>query len=108
VPRESREVKKVRAYLKGRYPGCWGFKVQGQAMRGIPDLIYCIRGLFVAFEIKDPKAKSDPNREKLQEYTCELIKDARGFSFPRVNSENIDELCDRFDKYVATYLPTYT
>jgi hypothetical protein len=44
---------------------------------GIPDIIACIGGRFVAFEVKVPGNKLT----KLQEITLQRIKDAKGQAF---------------------------
>jgi hypothetical protein len=40
--------------VKKQYPGTWVFKVVGSPyqMTGVPDLILCVDGLFVALEVK--------------------------------------------------------
>jgi hypothetical protein len=48
----------------------WFFKSQEVAQRGIPDVIMCVKGTFVAIELKkDAKAKIDP----LQTWTISKI-----------------------------------
>ena len=44
---------------------------------GIPDLIICHKGLFIAFEIKDIKKKPT----KLQEYNIQSIREKGGYAF---------------------------
>lgn len=55
IPLESAITAEIQRYL-GRLPDWWGFKVQGggSQMRGVPDIVGCYRGLFVAFEVKRP------------------------------------------------------
>lgn len=55
----------------------WFVKIQMRATRGIPDLLLCINGHFVALELKTEEGVES----KLQTYTLLLIKEAGGFSF---------------------------
>lgn len=50
---------------------CWFVKVQQMVIRGIPDILACVNGVFVALELKkDSKARPD----KLQEYNIGKIR----------------------------------
>lgn len=55
IPLESAITADIQRYL-ARREGWWGFKVQGgaQQMRGVPDIVGCYCGRFVAFEVKRP------------------------------------------------------
>ena len=57
---------KIIKYLKSE-PECFVFKMHGGmfGMAGIPDIICCYKGKFVAFEVKNDKGKLS----KLQEAT---------------------------------------
>jgi len=59
-------------------PNTWAKKIQMVALRGIPDFLCCINGLFVAIELKpDAKTKLEP----LQEYNLNAIDKAGGLAF---------------------------
>lgn len=81
---ESVFQKKVVADLKKLKNG-WFFKSQEVARRGIPDIIMCLWGLFIALELKrDEKEKADP----LQLHTLNKIEDkAHGIAYV-VNPDN--------------------
>jgi hypothetical protein len=55
---EADIVKKIRAYLKS-VPGLWFFKEHGGAygQGGIPDIIVCHGGKFIALEVKTESGK---------------------------------------------------
>lgn len=55
VPLESEITRKIQRYLAS-VDGWWGFKVLGGGaqMRGVPDIVGCYRGRFVALEVKRP------------------------------------------------------
>jgi len=68
----------ITRYLK-TVPCCFFWKEHGgqYGTAGLPDLILCYRGRFVAFEVKTPTGKPT----KLQEITIRRIKDAKGKAF---------------------------
>lgn len=69
-------------------PNSWWFKTQQVSLRGIPDMIGCLNGQFVALELKkDAKAPIG----KLQVHILEKIADAGGFSAV-VYPENWEEI----------------
>ena len=65
---------KIKKYLKDK--GCWYFKVWGGGFQkaGIPDLICCINGHFVAIEVKGPNGKPT----ELQKWNLRKIKESKG------------------------------
>ena len=71
-------VKAIMKYLK-TVPGCFCWKEHGgmYGTAGIPDIIACIGGRFVAFEVKTPTGKLT----KLQEITIQKIRNAKGQAF---------------------------
>ena len=84
---------KVKKFLKSK--NIWYVKYFGNAYStpGIPDLICCINGLFVAIEIKSEKGKVS----MLQDYNIEKIKENGGIAFVLRPSE-----FENFKKYIGT------
>jgi hypothetical protein len=75
-PLESSFQRKVLTFLK-HLPNTYYFKKEAVAIRGIPDIICCINGIFVALELKRSiKHKAT----ELQQYTIELIKYSGGIA----------------------------
>jgi Holliday junction resolvase len=68
----------ILRYLKS-VPRCFVWKTHGgmYGTAGIPDIIACIDGMFVALEVKTPSGKLT----KLQEITIRRIRDAKGKAF---------------------------
>lgn len=66
---ESTLVKRILTRLKTEYPmGVW-YKIHTGPFqeRGIPDIVGCLRGRFVAFEVKTPQARRGvTNYQKIQ------------------------------------------
>lgn len=65
----------ILRYLK-TVPECFFWKEHGgmYGTAGLPDIVCCIGGRFVAFEVKAPSGRLT----KLQEATIRKIKEARG------------------------------
>lgn len=68
---------KILRYLKG-LDHCYCFKEHGGSYgsSGIPDIICCYRGRFLAFEVKTPKGKTTP----LQDIAIRKICEADGIA----------------------------
>lgn len=85
---EGRVKVAIKAYLK-TLPDCWWYMpVQnGMGVGGIPDIIICLGGLFVAIEVKAP------GREKsttpLQECTIAAINNAGGHALVVSDVEDV-------------------
>ena len=82
--------KEVIPFLKS-LPNTYYFIKNADSIRGIPDIIACVNGRFIALEIKKSKASLNHPRTKLQAYTINLIKNAMGkahFIYPE-NWESI-------------------
>ena len=68
----------VKKFLEAE--GCWFLKYWGGAAftkAGIPDLLVCVNGFFVAVEVKSAKGKPT----ELQKYQLEQITNAGGYGF---------------------------
>ena len=71
-------VAAILRYLKA-LPSCFAWKTHGgmYGTAGIPDVIACIEGRFVALEVKTPEG----TLSKLQEVTLDRIRAAKGCAF---------------------------
>ncbi len=71
-------VKKIMRYLK-TVPNCFAWKEHGgmYGTAGIPDIIACIGGRFVAFEVKPESGKATA----LQDATIRKILSCGGHAF---------------------------
>jgi Holliday junction resolvase len=68
---------KVKAFLKDQ--GCWFIKYWGGGQftkAGVPDLLVCCKGKFLAIELKGPTGKPS----ELQLYNIEAIRNAGGIA----------------------------
>lgn len=73
--KETKFKEKVLADLR-TIPDSWGFKTQEVARRGIPDVLWCIRGRFVSIELKNDGEKPSV----LQNLILSKIRRAHGIS----------------------------
>lgn len=75
---ESRLQLKIQKAIKKKYPDVFMFKHWGGPFSpaGIPDLIICLRGHFIAFEVKLPTDRSKTS--KIQDETILDIQRAGG------------------------------
>jgi hypothetical protein len=94
---------RVRKDLK-TLPSTWFVKIQQVAIRGIPDFLLCVDGLFIAIELKASRlAKRDP----LQEWTLEAIAKCGGRAFICYPEnwddtfQSIKEIADNSAEYVT-------
>lgn len=86
---EKNFQRRVQKQLK-LLPKTWFCKISDRAKSGIPDIIACINGTFVAMELKrSEKEKATP----LQLYTLEQIHNAFGYS-KVVTPGNWDEILE--------------
>lgn len=75
---EGKFQEEVIKYLKS-LPNCWYCKVWGGGYQrsGIPDILACINGLFIALELKREGGKPTP----LQVYNIDKIKQSGGIGY---------------------------
>jgi hypothetical protein len=91
---EKQIENKIKAYLK-TLPNCFYFKTHGctYSAAGIPDLIICYRGRFVALEVKQPSGKLT----KLQEMTLRKINGAGGIAYKVTSPDEVREIIENLD-----------
>ena len=87
--KEKTITNQILKYLKS-IPECFAFKEHGSiyGVSGLPDIICCYKGKFVAFEVKTEKGKLS----KLQEMTIAKIQKANGMAFKVTSLEEVKEI----------------
>ena len=92
---ESIVVRKIRDRLKAR--GAWSVKTHGAPMqtRGLPDILACYKGRFLAIEVKAPRARRDMT--PLQAHTLEEISNAGGWAFSARSWERVEYVLNLID-----------
>lgn len=84
----------ILRYLK-TVPGCFCWKEHGgmYGTAGIPDIICCYKGLFVAFEVKTEAGKIT----KLQEATIRRINDAKGKAYKVTSVKEVKSILENLE-----------
>ncbi|WP_040197198.1 VRR-NUC domain-containing protein [Candidatus Soleaferrea massiliensis] len=84
----------IMRYLK-TVPLCFCWKEHGgmYGTAGLPDIICCVGGRFVVFEVKTPSGKLT----KLQETTIRKIKAAKGEAFKVTSVEDVKTILDTLE-----------
>lgn len=74
---EKRFENKIKAYIKNK--GGWFVKffANRNTKKGIPDILACINGYFIAIEVKDDHGSPT----ELQMYNCNKIREAGGLAY---------------------------
>jgi Holliday junction resolvase len=87
-------VARILKYLKTE-PDCFAWKEHGgiYGTAGIPDIICCFRGQFVAFEVKTEIGKLT----KLQKTTIQRIKDAKGKAYKVTSVEEVKQILENLE-----------
>jgi len=91
VVKEATIVKNICDYLK-KLDKCFFWKEHGgmYGTAGIPDIIICYKGKFVALEAKRPGGKLT----KLQEKTIKDIRAAEGAAYIVTSVEEVKEIME--------------
>jgi len=85
-------VNQIMKYLKA-LPECFYWKQHGGQFgtSGLPDIICCINGRFVAFEVKQPSGRLT----KLQEVTIRRINEAKGVACKVTSLEEVKNIINK-------------
>ena len=84
-------VAAIMRYLK-TVPNCFAWKTHGgmYGTAGLPDIIACIRGRFVAFEVKTPAG----TLTKLQSAMIQRIKESKGEAFIVISVDEVKAIVE--------------
>ncbi len=92
---EKAIVAAILKYLK-TVPKCFCWKEHGgmYGTAGIPDIICCIRGRFIAFEVKTESGKLT----KIQEATIRKIKEAKGEAYKVTSVDEVKQILENLEE----------
>ena len=87
--KEKTITNQILKYLKSE-PECFAFKEHGgiYGVSGIPDVICCYNGKFVAFEVKTLQGKLS----RLQEIMIKRINNAGGMAFKVTSLQEVKDI----------------
>jgi len=86
--KEQQYQSKIVKYLESR--GAYVVKVVAASKKGVPDILACYKGQFIAIEVKTPETRS--NVSKLQDYNLNKISKAGGISGVAVHPDDLFKL----------------
>ena len=92
---ESQLVSQIKNYLKSKGAYCEKIFGGGFQSAGIPDIIACYRGYFVAIEVKSPTGKG--RASDIQKLKIRAIRDAGGVAFITDNIEDVERVLNFID-----------
>lgn len=81
---------KIIKYLESK--GIYVVKVIQASKSGVPDLLACIKGRFVALEVKKPDTVN--NTSKLQVYNLKKIKESGGQGYVVCSVEEVKNILE--------------
>ena len=87
----------ILKYLKS--VGAYTIKVSAATKVGIPDIICCYKGRFIAIEVKRPEAKT--NVSPLQVANITMIINAQGEAIVAWDKEMVKTFIDNIDKEIT-------
>ena len=87
---ESQIQKEILKYLRS-LPQCLPFKIIAANERGVPDILCCMNGQFIGFEIKRPGGKPT----KIQDAQRQRIISAGGQAHVVTSLEDIKQIIER-------------
>lgn len=90
-------VNAIMRYLKS-VPMCFAHKEHGgmYGTAGLPDIICCFHGMYVAFEVKTPTGRLT----KLQEVTIRKINEAKGEAHKVTSVEEVQHILSALEVHI--------
>ena len=92
---ESQLVSQIKNYLKTKGAYCEKIFGGGFQSAGIPDIIACYRGYFVAIEVKSPTGKG--RASDIQKLKIRAIREAGGVAVITDNIEDVERVLNFID-----------
>ena len=95
MPVLERDIVAAILRLLRKTPECFAWKEHGgmYGTAGIPDIIACYHGQFIAFEVKVPGGKLT----KLQELTIQKINDAKGYAYKVTSAADVAAILQQLE-----------
>lgn len=100
---ESQLVSQIKNYLKTKGAYCEKIFGGGFQSAGIPDILACYRGYFVAIEVKSPTGKG--RASDIQKLKIKAIREAGGVAFITDNLEDVEKVFNFIDEGNLELLP---
>ena len=92
---ESQLTSQIKNLLKSKGAYCEKIFGGGYQASGIPDILCCYRGYFLAIEVKSPTGKG--RASDIQKLKIKAIRDAGGVAFITDNIEDVERVLNFID-----------
>jgi len=93
---EQAYQKKITTYLESK--GAYVVKVVAASKKGVPDVLACYKGHFIAIEVKTPLTRH--NTTKLQDYNLARVREADGYAIVAVDVDDVQDIIEEIDNEV--------
>jgi len=93
MAKEQVYQKKIVKYLEEM--GAYVVKVVTATKKGVPDLLVCYKGCFIAIEVKTPLTRS--NTTHLQDHNLKKVKSTGGYAVVAVDVEDVMFIIQEID-----------
>lgn len=100
---ESQLTSQIKNLLKSKGAYCEKIFGGGYQASGIPDILCCYRGYFLAIEVKSPTGKG--HASDIQKLKIKAIRDAGGVAFITDNIEDVERVLKFIDDGNLELLP---
>lgn len=100
---ESQLTSQIKNLLKSKGAYCEKIFGGGYQASGIPDILCCYRGYFLAIEVKSPTGKG--RASDIQKLKIKAIRDAGGVAFITDNIEDVERVLKFIDDENLELLP---
>jgi len=91
--REQDYQRKIVKHLESL--GAYVVKVVAASKKGVPDILACYKGKFIAIEVKTPTTRK--NTTKLQDYNLNKVRQAAGYAMVAVDIEDLECILNEID-----------
>lgn len=95
VKNEGQLTSQIKNYLASKGAYCEKIFGGGFQASGIPDIIVCYRGLFIAIEVKSPTHKG--RASDIQKLKIRRIRECGGIAFITDNMEDVENIFNSID-----------
>lgn len=95
IKNEGQLTSQIKNYLASKGAYCEKIFGGGYQASGIPDILVCYRGLFIAIEVKSPTHKG--RASDIQKLKIRRIRECGGIAFITDNMEDVEYIFNSID-----------
>lgn len=89
--------------------GAWVVKIHqtGRGRRGLPDIVACYRGVFLAIEVKQPGASTNQARRQHQLTELHAVRAAGGISVIATSYDDVQPILNDIDIHLQHHTMSF-